>query len=160
MDMCKEKNIPCVRIACADLLKHIAKMYYGWDGQKDSKGRTLLQLLGTEKVRSVCSDFWIAELLNIVKYVFQEDYKFILIPDTRYPNEIELPKKHGFNVISVHVLRPNFDNGLTEEQKNHISETSLDNYNFDISISAENLFELENEVINKLGYLIEGEYNG
>ena len=30
-----------------DLLKYICKSLFGWDGQKDEKGRTLLQYVGS-----------------------------------------------------------------------------------------------------------------
>ena len=32
-----------------------------------------------------------------------------------------------------------FDNGLTEEQKNHLSEVSLDSYQFDFKICNTNI---------------------
>ena len=31
-------------------------------------------------------------------------------------------------MVAIHIERPNFDNGLTEEQKNHPSEKDLDDY--------------------------------
>ena len=34
-------------------------------------------------------------------------------------------------MITVRIERPNYDNGLTEEQKNHPSETELDGFCFD-----------------------------
>lgn len=110
----------------ADYVKYIAKQYFGWDGQKDEKGRTLLQQLGTEKVRSKNPNFWVDTLKNLIDAVFA-DYDFILIPDARFPNEIGWWDK-GY---SIFVVRPDFDNGLTEEQKNHRSETALDGFTFD-----------------------------
>lgn len=35
------------------------------------------------------------------------------------------------HTVSVRVVRPGFDNGLTDEQKSHPSETELDEYPFD-----------------------------
>ena len=38
-------------------------------------------------------------------------------------------------VIAIRVIRPNFDNGLTEEQKNHFTEIDLDDYDkFDYEV--------------------------
>ena len=42
--------------------------------------------------------------------------------------------KEVFDTALLRVERPNFDNGLTEAQKNHPSEVDMDNYNFDYLI--------------------------
>ena len=55
----------------------------------------------------------------------------MIIPDTRFPNEIDLIKSAYDNVDFIKVVRPGFDNGLTEEQKNHPSETALDDIEAD-----------------------------
>ena len=31
----------------------------------------------------------------------------------------------------IRIERPNFDNGLTDQQKNHLSEIDMDHYKFD-----------------------------
>ena len=133
----------------ADFLKYLARQYLGWDGNKDAKGRTLLQQLGTEKVRSRFPNFWIDTVINIAR-VFEDDYNYILIGDCRFQNEINRWIEEGYKVISTRVDRPNFDNGLTEEQKNHPSETTLDNFQFTIRLQAETLEDLEREILLKL----------
>ena len=50
-----------------------------------------------------------------------------IIPDVRFPNEID-KMCDNFNCITVRVIRPDFDNGLTDEQKNHPSEIALKDY--------------------------------
>ena len=40
-------------------LKSIAKNYLTWNGEKDEKGRRLLQVLGTEVARTHCKDSWL-----------------------------------------------------------------------------------------------------
>ena len=50
----------------------------------------------------------------------------MLIPDCRYKNEA-----FGFldfDCKNIRVERPNFDNGLTPEQKLHISETEMSTF--------------------------------
>lgn len=118
----------------ADYLKFICKAYFGWDGEKDNKGRTLLQHIGTDVARARRPTIWV-EVVKIFIDVFGSDYDYILIPDTRFSQEIDLCKEE-YDTTSIRIHRPNFDNGLTEEQKLHPSETSLDNYSFDITINC------------------------
>ncbi len=94
-----------------------------------------MQNVGTEIGRNSDKDIWVKRLLNDIK-IFGKDYDYILIDDVRFPNEIELPIEYGFCVKSITVERSCFDNGLTPEQKNHLSETSLDDYKFDYSIKT------------------------
>ena len=140
-----ELNKKSLIINYADYLKYLAKQYYGWNGQKDEAGRTLLQQLGTEKIRSKKPDFWVDTVINFINVV-KDDFDFILIGDCRFSNEINKWLEKGYKTISIHVTRTNFDNGLTLEQKNHASEIALNGYEFDYYIGAENLEELEKEV--------------
>jgi len=116
----------------ADYLKFICKTYFGWDGHKDEKGRKLLQSVGTEVARSRRPDIWVEIILSFLAG-FGDDFDFVLIPDCRFPNEIELVKENH-SAISVVVTRPFHKSRLTEEEKNHRSETALDGYVFDYHI--------------------------
>jgi hypothetical protein len=118
----------------ADYLKFVCKQYFDWDGQKDDKGRTILQYVGTDIVRVRKPDFWV-EIVQLFLSVFNQDYDFILIPDCRFPNEIE-SYKNKYHTTSIRMHRPNFDNGLSQEQKSHKSETALDDYSFDITLNC------------------------
>ena len=110
----------------ADLLKYMCKAYFGWNGEKDSEGRKLLQYVGTDVVRKKEPDFWVDFLIRVMK-LFDDSWDWVIIPDTRFPNEIDRFVDNGFDVTHVRVIRPDFDNGLSLEQQNHISETALDN---------------------------------
>ena len=116
----------------ADLLKYICKQFFGWNGEKDETGRTLLQKVGTEGVRTKRPDFWVDFIEDILEF-FPNEWDFVLIPDTRFPNEITKMKER-FDTISVHVTRPNFENSLTEEQRKHPSEVALDDFDFDYEL--------------------------
>lgn len=121
----------------ADLLKHICTNVFGWDGKKDESGRLLLQTVGTE-VRGANPDFWvnfIASILSIFKDENGSLWDYVIIPDCRYPNEINTLKEYGYEVYHIQVVRPWFDNGLTEEQKNHDSENALNGITPDLLIS-------------------------
>jgi len=149
----EEHGKKALMINYADFLKYLAKQYLGWDGNKDEKGRTLLQQLGTEKVRHRFPDFWVDIVTGIVK-VFENDFDYVLIGDCRFHNEINKWGQSGYEVISAHVERLNFDNGLTDEQKSHPSETALDDFNFTVKLRAETLVDLEIEIRNKMEELV------
>lgn len=118
----------------ADVLKFVAKQWYGWDGVKDDKGRTLLQYLGTDVFRKNRPDCWVTIVKELILGM-GDTIDFVLIPDCRFPNEIEVVKEiNPDDFMCIKVFRPNFDNGLSEEQKNHKSETALNGFNFDLRI--------------------------
>lgn len=109
----------------ADLLKFMCKQLFGWNGEKDERGRTLLQYVGTDVVRSQQPDFWVEYIVNVLK-MFDNEWEYVIIPDCRFPNEIYMLREWGFDVVHVKIDRGDFDNGLTDEQKAHPSETALD----------------------------------
>lgn len=109
----------------ADLLKYICQNFFGWDGNKDASGRDLLQKVGTDNIRNKDNDFWVNFIVAILKF-FPDSWEYVLIPDCRFPNEIESLRSAGFDVIHLRVVRPHFNNSLTPEQRSHPSETALD----------------------------------
>lgn len=109
----------------ADYLKHICKSYFGWNGEKDETGRTLLQFVGTDVVRKKNPDFWVDTLIGLL-YVFDGQWDTVIIPDCRFQNEVFNLMRAGFKVTHVRVARPGFDSGLTGEQAAHPSETEMD----------------------------------
>lgn len=119
----------------ADLLKYICRTFFDWDGQKDDKGRSILQYVGTDNIRKKQENYWvkfIADFLNM----FYNDWDYVLIPDTRFPNEVTYMRdKFKSSVYTVRVERPNFISPLTEEQQKHPSECALDGYGMDVLIT-------------------------
>jgi len=136
----------------ADLVKFICEKFFNWDGQKDEKGRTILQYVGTDIVRTQKPNYWVDFIIDILS-LFKNEWDYVLIPDCRFVNEL---KRYGeeWDITTVRVNRLNFESSLTTEQKNHPSETELDNYDFDYVINTESgLDKLEKEV-NKFIYWI------
>lgn len=111
----------------ADLLKYICKAYFNWDGEKDENGRHLLQYVGTDVVRSLIPNFWVNFIIAILK-LFGDSWDYVIIPDARFPNEIDNLISAGFDVTHFRVIRPAFNTPLTSEQQAHASETALDDY--------------------------------
>lgn len=131
----------------ADLVKYICKTFFGWNGLKDRDGRTLLQYVGTDIVRAKRPSYWVDFIIDILD-MFGESWDYVLIPDTRFPNEVDAIKER-FDAIHVRVRRPSFNSPLTKEQQMHPSETALNNMDPDFWINNDKtLFEL-NETINR-----------
>lgn len=123
----------------ADYLKFICANYFGWNGKKDVEGRALLQKVGTDIVRKKVPDFWVDSFISVIN-LFPGEWDYIIIPDTRFPNEINKLKSNLFKTIHVRVKRENFNSPLTKEQQMHPSETALDKTKHDYlitNISAE-----------------------
>lgn len=143
----------------ADLVKYIAKTFFDWDGNKDVKGRTLLQYIGTDIVRKRKPSYWVDFIKSIID-LFGSEWEYVLIPDCRFPNEIETWKDDGFNITSLHIERLNYENRLTTEQRLHPSETALDDYKFDYYIKASNGIDyLSYEVDRFINWLKEKEHD-
>lgn len=134
----------------ADLLKYICRTFFGWDGTKDEYGRHILQYVGTDVIRGKNPDQWVEFVANILT-MFPDEWDYVLIPDCRFPNEIEYLKSHGFDVTHLRIVRPNFKSPLTKEQQGHLSEIALDNVTPDHTIKNDaGLHELRMKIVDWL----------
>lgn len=125
----------CITISFGHYIKDYAKRVSDWDGSEENKPRELLQQLGIELIRNKINDnLFINRILEDIE-VFSYFYDIILISDVRLLKEIETLKEKYPNSISIRVIRENFDNKLTDDEKAHLTETDLDSYkNFDYVI--------------------------
>lgn len=132
----------------ADLVKYICKTFFGWDGNKDEYGRHILQYVGTDVIRSRYPNYWV-DFLSEILSIFSDEWDFVIIPDTRFPNEVSRMVEAGFDVTHIRVMRDNFVSPLTEEQQKHLSETALDNSNPDILLMNDGGLEHYEEIVRK-----------
>ena len=130
----------------ADLLKFICVKYFGWNEVKDEAGRTLLQYLGTDVVGAQNPAYWAEFIAGLLK-MLPNTWDYVLIPDCRYPIEVSTMKDQ-FETVVLRVERPNFDNGLTEVQKQHASEVKMDDYKFDALIYNDGILEEFSEKVD------------
>lgn len=145
-------------LAYANYVKYLVAQYFGGTYERNPENRTLWQKFGTDLVRTRQPNYWVDTIIDFTK-VFGEDYDYFLLSDCRFPNEYER-WGYNFDVTSVRVERLEFENDLTSEQRLHPSETSLDNYNFDYYIKAENgLDKLEIEIDKFIEWIEESENN-
>ena len=105
-----------------------------------------MQYLGTDLARHNNENVWLNCVKEIIKGL-QTEYDFVLISDCRFPNELNW-EDTDFLTYTIRLNRKNedgsdYDNGLTEEQKNHPSETALDDTAFNYVIEDKNLEDIE-----------------
>lgn len=141
-DYYEEQNKKTVNNSYAYYMKDYAKRITGWDGSEEKKPREFLQQFGTNLVRNrIDNELFVNRMLEDLK-VFEYFYDVVTISDGRLPIELDTIRDNVSNVTIIRVNRPNFDNGLTEEQKSHITETGLDNYeNYDYVLSNDGTIE-------------------
>ncbi len=135
-------------------IKYYAREMTGWDLSEETKPRELLQKLGTDIIREKLKkdDLFINRMIDDID-IFSYFYDAIIISDVRFKKEIDDLRKVFPDAIAMHINRPNFDNGLTEEQKKHKTEIDLDDYNkFDeeiVNTTFEKLKETAEYIYNK-----------
>jgi dephospho-CoA kinase len=132
--------------AFGDAVKEIAQ-YFDWLGEKDEKGRQLLQDIGDIGRKydpMIFINLTINKVLNLAPYN-NDDY--IIFPDVRYLNELQAIIDSFPNVTTIRIER-NATSDLTEAQRTHQSETELDSYlNFDYIVHNNGtLDDLEREI--------------
>ena len=122
----------------ADALKWFLRDYMDWDGKKDEVGRTLLQQVGTDIVRACHPNFWTGIVVGLIQaFEPYNNFDVAIVPDARFPNEIDIALQCIKNCVAVRIIRNNPDGTewinptLTDDQRKHPSETSLDCYGFD-----------------------------
>lgn len=121
------KHKKCICLSYSYYLKDYVKRITGWDGSDETKPRDLLQQVGIELIKEqIDSQLLIRRLIEDIK-LFSYFYDIIIVTDARLVDEIEIPKATFENITTIRVVR-NQDNGLAIEQKNHLTETNLDNY--------------------------------
>ena len=83
--------------------------------------REFMQHFGTDVMRKMYSNIWVD---NTIKKILAEGSELAVIPDVRFPNEVEAVLANGGEVIRL---------SRVYEEDGHQSETKLDPENFDHS---------------------------
>lgn len=141
------KDKKCISLSYSYYLKDYIKRITNWDGNNETKPRDLMQEIGIDLIKNkINKNLLINRLLEDIEF-FSYFYDIIVITDARLKEEIDLPISKYSNITTIRINRENYDNMLTINQKNHITETDLDNYtNFDYIIDNSNYEDLEKRV--------------
>lgn len=134
---------------CVDLFDLKPTQVYGTDNDKNTMtpygqtAREFLQYFGTDVMRKIKDTVWVDRTLNSIQ---SEKSELAIIPDVRFPNEVEAIQSAGGIVIRLN--RDTFND-------NHPCERALDKDAFDwnnfdqvVDNSSTNLKELESNILN------------
>ena len=130
-------------------LDELARNYFGWDGNEDTKPRELLQKLGIEIIRNKLQEKdllkrHLVDKINILSSFFD----VIIIADLRLIEEFVYFKEKYPQAIQIHLLREE-ENGLSTQEKEHFTEKDLEqDYPYDYVLLNTSLEQLEKEAKN------------
>lgn len=129
------QNIKTIILQISTPLKFYAEKVLGWSGTEEDKPREFLQHIGISVIREkMGQDFLIKRLIDDIKVLFNY-CDCIIISDVRMPIEFDTVDKEFSDVKKIFIDRPNFENNLTNDEKKHITEVALNNYNnYDLKI--------------------------
>ena len=139
---------PCV-MHITEPLYTFAKNYFAWDGNENSKPREFLQKMGIEIIQQKLGkkDFLLNRLEEDIE-ILKEFFDTFIITDARLIHEFEELKKKYPEVVTIKIERNNYDDRLTEEERNHITETELDQYDdFDYIVENKMIEDLKTNAI-------------
>ena len=145
------KDLKILHIPNNYYMRDYAKRITNWDGSDETKPRDLLISLADYGRKNIDEHFYIKRTIEDIK-ILANYFDIVLITDARFPYEIEMPKNEFNNCFSIHVERPEYISELTDENKKHATETSLDEFNnYDYKIVNDGtLDELKNKVYELL----------
>ena len=132
-------------------IKLFALELTNWDGNDNNKPREFLQTMG-DKLRACRKDYLTKRIYEDIEIYKNEGISNIVISDVRLIDEIEYFKdKEDLDVIAIRVNCDSSKRCLSNEEKKHITEIELDNYNgFDYIIENKFNEELEIQINNIL----------
>lgn len=132
-DLLPEERVPYLHKI---FLERKINEYWGMD-EKDS---VMLQFWGTDYRRMMYDpNYWVTKTFNIIKkeILRNSELKYVLIPDTRFINEVDSVKTLNGHYIKV--VRLNEDGSEFRDSSrdpDHPSEKELENYEADLTFYA------------------------
>jgi hypothetical protein len=173
--MQKIQDIPSItifRYSFANPIKYMCKAFAEWDGEKDEKGRKLLQEQG-RIYREYKPDIWAKHFINqLDKNTQVFPFNFSIIDDWRFPNELAYLRNNPMlEVVTVRVFgRGGLNGGVAlDVSENSLPEATGEwlsneynkepyNLGYDYSINNDSDLELLNSKLDIILAEIENNY--
>ena len=145
-NLLREKLDNSVVTGLAKYIKLFALELTDWEGQDDDKPREFLQTMG-DTLRAEREDFLTSRMLEDIKIYAKMGIKNVIISDVRLKREIEYFMNSEHKVITIKVNSSYSKRVLTNEEKEHLTESDFENYNhFDYVINNPFDGEVEEEI--------------
>lgn len=139
---------PCV-MHITEPLYGYARNYFEWNGNDDNKPREFLQKMGIEIIREKMGkeDFLLNRLYEDIE-ILSNFFDTFIITDARLIHEFESIKRHYSDVVTIKLERKNYEDFLTNEEANHITEREIKDYNdFDYIIENNSFDDLKRSAL-------------
>lgn len=139
---------PCVMHITEPLYSY-ARNYFEWNGNDQDKPREFLQKMGIEIIRDKLGkkDFLLNRLYEDIE-ILSNFFDTFIITDARLLNEFESIKNKYDDVVSIRLIRRNYNDELTEEEKNHITEKEILQFDeFDYIVENTGLKDMKNKAL-------------
>ncbi len=133
-------------------LYEYAKNYFSWNGDIDEKPREFLQEMGIEVIQKKLGlkNFLVDRLCSDIE-ILKNFFDVFIIADGRMINEFNELKKRYEDTKIIHIVRYDYDDGLTDKEKSHITECEVNDYDgFDYTIyntSLDDLYKQADEIV-------------
>ena len=140
---------PCVMHITEPLYSY-ARNYFEWDETTDKKPREFLQKMGTEIIKEKLNKkFFLLDRLSEDIEILSNFFDVFIITYASLNIEFEELKNRYEDVVSIKIERENYDDELTNEEKEHITETEIATYqDFDYKIKNTSILTLKEEAKN------------
>lgn len=135
---------PCVMHLTEPLYSY-ARNYFEWNEHSHEKPREFLQQMGIEIIKEKLGKktFLLDRTIEDIE-ILSCFFDTFIIADARLQMEFEYLKEKFDDVITIKLERDKFDDGLSESEKTHITETNLDTYNdFDYKVKNTSIVDLK-----------------
>ena len=139
-------------------LKRYIEEITGVSMDDENKPRDLLQQLSSKLIKGELnnSEFFLRRQIEDIRF-YSYFMDVIIVPDVRFPEEIEEIRKNFSNVVAIGVERKDYISILTKEQQEDVTEISLDDYQeYDYKIENINELDLKQKTVEILNKIKEG----
>ena len=110
-------------------LYEYARNYFSWNGNMAEKPREFLQEMGIEVIqKQLGKKYFLLDRLCEDVDILKNFFDVFIITDGRLLFEFEELKRRFPSIKIIHVIRDNYENELTEQEKQHVTETEMEDY--------------------------------
>lgn len=139
---------PCV-MHITEPLYGYARNYFQWNGNEQEKPREFLQKMGFDIIREKMGkkNFLLNRLYEDIE-ILSNFFDVFIITDARMKDEFESIKNKYLDVVTIKLTRQNYNDNLTEEEREHVTEKEIASFNdFDYIVENTGFKDMNNKAL-------------